>query len=375
MALYALFVLVIIGLIGTIYFEGQKELELQKKRGEMVDYSNLLIERLRWLHINFDRSRKYPRDDRFQSAIFDSAGVEIFSTLKVPVETLNKGIYLKNGKIHFIAHPEAYYLGAKYVIVEIEDDGMWREEALGQILYYATLFLVLSLVIGYFLVRLFLRPLRSAVALLDRFIQDTTHELNTPLSTVLANIESIDSDALPASDAKKLQRIKIAAKTIANLYEDLTYLFLSHDTYHPLETTDFESLLKERIEYFWALANTKKIEIFFKPEAKVTKELERAKLAKIIDNLLSNAVKYGRIGGKIEVELYAKYLLIKDDGFGIPSEKLKEIFKRYARFESSGGGFGVGLSIVKKIIDEFGWSIDVKSKKGEGTEMRIVWEK
>ena len=68
-----------------------------------------------------------------------------------------------------------------------------------------------------------LKPMRDSIMLLDRFIKDTTHELNTPLSAILANIEMMDTDVMVEKNRKKLTRINIAAKTVSTLYKDLTY--------------------------------------------------------------------------------------------------------------------------------------------------------
>jgi two-component system OmpR family sensor kinase len=70
--------------------------------------------------------------------------------------------------------------------------------------------------------------MRDALHLLDRFIKDTTHELNTPISAIITNIEMIDKDSLDDKLARKINRIDIGAKTISNIYEDLTFLTLNN---------------------------------------------------------------------------------------------------------------------------------------------------
>ena len=99
---------------------------LSQKRITLQNYSNEFIARLKHLHVNFDKYQTYPRDPRFQSAIYDSDKKQIFSTLKSDSINLNSIVYTSNKKIHFIKEPESYYLGSKYVILEIDDDLVWN---------------------------------------------------------------------------------------------------------------------------------------------------------------------------------------------------------------------------------------------------------
>ncbi|MBD3830652.1 MAG: HAMP domain-containing histidine kinase [Arcobacter sp.] len=94
---------------------------------------------------------------------------------------------------------------------------------------------------------------------------------------------------------------------------------------------------------------------------------------KTIDNLISNAIKYNKRKGIVDIKLLENSLTVKDSGIGIESEKIQYIFDRYSRFNSNEGGFGIGLSIVKNIIDEYGMKIDVKSQINEGTSITITW--
>ena len=100
---------------------------LQQKRVMMQQYSNDLIFRLKDLHVNFDKYKFYPRDERYKSAIYDSDKTLIFSTLESNDVDLDSVTYTSNSQIHFIEEPESYYLGAKYVVLEIPDELFWYE--------------------------------------------------------------------------------------------------------------------------------------------------------------------------------------------------------------------------------------------------------
>jgi two-component system OmpR family sensor kinase len=103
--------------------------------------------------------------------------------------------------------------------------------------------------------------------------------------------------------------------------------------------------------------------------------MDREDAARLIDNLLSNAVKYTSSGGSIHVKLDEKELSVADSGIGM-DEKLKaRVTDRFFRADHSEGGFGLGLNIVKEIVDFYGIRLDIESQKGVGTKVRVSWEK
>ena len=256
--LYSFFILVILGVVSFLYYQFQKDLMLQEKRQILQNYSNDLVVGLRDLHINIDKNNIYPRDERFESAIFDSDKKRIFSTLKSLDLNLDEVIYTKNNYIHFIKEPESYYLGSKYIVVEIPDDGIWFEQIRYKIIVSFLLAFSFMMFVGYFILRLFLKPMRDALHLLDRFIKDTTHELNTPVTAIITNIEMIDKNSLDDKLLKKINRIEIGAKTISNIYEDLTFVTLNNQIISNNIEINLSNILKQRIEFFNSIANIKK---------------------------------------------------------------------------------------------------------------------
>ncbi len=121
-----------------MYYNLQKDLMLKDKRVELSPLAKEQIQKLKHLHANFDKERIYPRDKRFKSGIYDSTYVKIFSLLENENVNLNEVIYLIDNKIHFIKEPESYYLGTKYVVIEVDDDGLWREKAYKNLLIYGS---------------------------------------------------------------------------------------------------------------------------------------------------------------------------------------------------------------------------------------------
>ncbi len=374
LSLYSILSIVILIFIAFLYYNFKKDLMLQNKRLVLQEYSNDLIMRLKDLHINFDKYKFYPRDERFNSAIYDSDRNLIFSTLDEAKVKLDEITYTTNKHIHYIKEPESYYLGAKYVLLEIADDNIWFEEIKNKIIIFFVLGFSASLVLGYFLLKLFLKPMRDSLHLLDRFIKDTTHELNTPISAIITNIEMIDLENIKDEKLqKKLKRIDTGAKTVSNIYQDLTYLALNNKIISHNQELDLSKIVENRVEYFKTLADVKKIKFTkdIKPDVKIF--CDDKKISKLIDNLISNAIKYNKIAGMIEVILEDRLLVIKDTGKGIAKEKIPSMFDRYSRFDKSVGGFGIGLNIVYMIAKEYNIDIKIQSELKVGTKLEIRW--
>ena len=280
---------------------------------------------------------------------------------------------MQDDKIYLIREPESYYLGAKYLVLEIPSDGSWIRTVYNTLFMYGVVIFLMMVVFGYFLLRLFLKPMREAIELLDRFIKDTTHELNTPVNAIMSNIEMIDTSKLDKKLARKIKRIDIGARTVSNLYQDLTYLTLGHKIISNDEEVDLREVMEERIEYFSLFCDSKKLTVSFTCKEKFTLHIDRKKITKLIDNLLSNAIKYNKIKGSIEIVLDKNYFEILDSGRGIKKQKIDKMFQRYERADESVGGFGIGLSIVSMIASEYSLHVEISSQEKEWTKVRVSW--
>jgi two-component system OmpR family sensor kinase len=366
--------MVVLGLmlLSVFYYESQKKLVLSNYRVKLAQYAYIQTKRLKVLHHFYPEKVIYPRDPRFTSAIYDIEFNQIFSLNSVDDIHFDEEIYLIKGYVHFIKGLDTYYLGTRYLVIEVKDDTAWQIEIWKDIALYSTIAFILFLLFGLYLAKLFLKPMRDSIMLLDRFIKDTTHELNTPLSAILANIEMMDREVMVEKNRKKLERINIAAKTVSTLYKDLTFLTLEQERKDKDERLNAKAIIEDRVEYFDILAKSKQVHFILLLD-EVTIVTQKRKFVRVIDNLISNAIKYNRRKGSITITLKKSGLYIEDTGIGISEEKIPFMFDRYLRFNSSEGGFGVGLSIVKKIADEYGWKIDVLSKEEKGTRIGIKW--
>jgi len=374
LSLYVFFTIVILGLAVSQYYTLQKELANSERTILLNEYANDFIVALRDLHNDKTDTLLYPRDEKFKTSLYGDDYKLIYSTLSNPKNLLTDITYTSNKIVRYITNPQDYYLNTQYIIVEITDDKEWLESIIKIIILYSSIFFIFMLVVGYFLLNLFLKPMKDALRLLDTFIKDTTHELNTPVSTIMTNIELIDRDSIQDQYLlKTINRIEIGAKTISNIYDDLTYLMLNNKIISNNQEINLKQLIEQRVEYFSSLANIKKIKILTHLNSDVTLVIDKKKISKLIDNILSNAIKYNKINGSIYINLDTSKLSIKDTGKGIEEKNISLMLDRYARFDTVVGGFGIGLNIIKMICAEYDLRIDIKSEFNQWTEVSIVW--
>ena len=319
---------------------------------------------------NRDKIYHIPRYKEYKTALYSSQYEEIFSNLDFELTSFREGFYITGNHYYLIYPlPNKYYFGAKYLVVS-------TKHTANEIYFFALLtilaILLMLFIFSLLLLKNFSAPFEAMNRQLDNFIKDSMHEINTPLSII--NINS-DLFAYKYGDNKYLQRIKSASKTLATIYNDMDYLIKRGRVIYKKEEINFSSFLQDRVDYFQEIANLKKIEIVTNIERDINYHFAKTKLQRVIDNTLSNAIKYSHDNSSIEIELYKKdnkiIFSVKDYGVGIAN--VDKIFSRYYRENESKGGFGIGLNIVKEIIDEEGIELDIESKVAEGTTFYYIF--
>jgi two-component system OmpR family sensor kinase len=354
-----------------IFYHYQKHNILDTQRDTLKSKAYQISQELRKLHEQFNPPLIYPSHPL--SAIYNSNRNYIFGSFNPSKPLWEKESYIKNDNLFYFFKLEPYYLGAKYLLVSqnIEHGEIIRlQKTLLFFLLIAGLFFsLLALVLG----RLFTSPMKESMSRVNRFIEDTTHELNTPISTILTNIELIET-LYDCKAKKEMKRIEIASKTLSRLYDDLTYLKLNHNYHRAVEPVDMGYLLKERLLYFQSMIETKSLALKESISEDVIIDIDRNDALRLIDNLLSNAIKYNQKNGKIIIILNQLNLYISDNGIGIKEEDLDQIHERFNRANKSEGGFGIGLDIVGQVVNEYGFEFTINSIYKEGTEVTIAWQ-
>jgi len=202
--------------------------------------------------------------------------------------------------------------------------------------------------------------------ILDDYIKDSVHEIKTPLSIISLNV---DLYRQKHGESSHLSQIKAAAKTLATIYDDMEYMIKKERVPKRKESLDFGAFLRQRVNYFTEVAALRNIRIEMEIEPDIYLYFTPAQLQRIVDNTLSNAIKYSHEESVVRVGLdYEEGVIrfwVQDFGIGIKDPS--QIFHRYYREYDVKGGFGIGLAIVKSIIDQEDIRLQVDSVPGEGS--------
>ncbi len=365
---------VLFSLASWIFYISSKHHLLDEQREILKYQSQHIKSKLRALHTSYEDKLVYPIGKTFDSAIYDLDKTYIFGTFKQMLALKPMDYDSDERRLFFVTKIEPYYLGAAYLMVSKEIDKSPIVSLQKTIIWFMLAAGVFFTALSYFLGRLFIAPMRNSIEHMNHFIQDTTHELNTPISTILTNIELMETYG-KYEESDELKRIEIASQTLSRIYEDLTYLNLNHDYHRQIEVVNISKMIEERILYFSSMIQSRglSIEVELIPD-KIVK-IDPNDGVRLIDNLLSNAIKYNKKEGTLRVELTEESLSIIDTGIGIAKKDLKDISKRFKRANKSEGGFGIGLDIVNQVVNSYGFVLKITSEIKKGTEVEVRWEK
>jgi len=360
-------------IISTMYYYYQKNIFSDLRRDSMLYYAGNLHDRIFDAKDMNELKENLSRDPRFKITFLNKNKEIVYTSSPDSTFPFSMGYFEYQSHFFYIETIDLEYLKEiHYLVIQANSiDSQLKQTRKSIYLFLLFSIFFLSTVI-YVLGKLFMYPIRDAINKLDRFIRDTTHELNTPLSVITMSIEQLNQDSLAPKQRKHINRISVASRTISNLYNDLTFLLMhDHINHYDLEL-DIRELLQERIEYFNPIAEAKKIIIHTDITDAICK-IDRENMIRLIDNLLSNAIKYNKPSGEITITLTAISLSIRDTGIGIPKEAISQIFNRYTRFDETNGGFGIGLNIIQMICHKYHLGIVVDSQIGQGTVFTITF--
>jgi len=355
--------------IGYFYYHSEKNAIIEKMRVGMQRKAEEINTKLAYYHRTKEEEFVFA-EEGYDISLYDNEKHIIASTLINEKIDLSKFFYHKGDGYYLIESLNKQYLGVKYIVIKKELPPEEIRAVMDKMTIFALYAGTFLLFIALLLSKVMLYPLRNLIASLKNFIKNSTHEMNTPISTILMTYEHFDKENLNSKQLRSLDRIEIATKTLSTLYNDLTYISFHEHIAYEKQSIDVRKVLEERLRYIETFIRFKKIDLK-QDLAAVTCHIDERKLVLIIDNLLSNAIKFSKQGGRIEIVLNRDYLSVKDHGVGIAKKDQKKIFKR---FETS-NGFGVGLDIVSEICKEHHIRITVDSELSRGSEFRLYWPK
>ena len=195
----------------------------------------------------------------------------------------------------------------------------------------------------------------------DRFLKNAIHEINTPLSIILMNIDLYN---LKYEKNSYLLKIEAAVKVLDNIYEDLAYVVKKDRVVYEKAMIDFSKFVTERVDYFEDVAEGNKLHISTDIAPNLFILFNETELQRICDNNLSNAIKYSYEKQPLHVKLYEheNEVVFEVENCGETIKAPDQLFNRYYREDEARGGFGLGLNIVKEICDANDVAITVLSE-------------
>ncbi|MDN5092597.1 sensor histidine kinase [Aliarcobacter butzleri] len=350
-----------------LYYQNEKILYIDLVKSNMQSIVSKASNEVIVSHMmneKFDKE-KYLNSHEYKISFYDKNKSKLFGNLEENID-LNEKFIFDNESIILVDNSTVGHLGIEYIA--LKDTSLFdklERLKISIVIFFLVFYFIISL-IGIYLAKLFLKPIKDERNKLNNFIKDTTHELNTPISAIMMSSENENLSS------KQIERIRYSANRLSEIYKDLTYIFLENIEVKVAEELELSKIIKEQIDSFEPIFSRKKLKIKIELEDTLYK-MNKDDFIRLFNNLFSNAIKYNKINGDIEVILKDKKLSIKDSGIGIDKNKIKDIFKRYYRATNQSGGFGLGLNIVNMICQTYKIKIEVESIENQGTTFIIYF--
>lgn len=225
---------------------------------------------------------------------------------------------------------------------------------------------------------------RESERLKDEFFALVSHELRTPLTSIIGYLDLVldDGEGLDPDTQRFLEVVQRNARRLLRLVGDLLFVAQVEAGQLSLEQhqVDLGQVAAEAVEAARPRAENNGVSLVLSAEPARPLSGDRDRFGQMLDNLIGNAVKFSPDGGHVEVALSdegnAAILVVRDTGMGIPPEDLDRLFERFFRSSDATRravpGVGLGLTIVKAIVDAHGGTIEVASDPREGTAFTIT---
>jgi len=212
----------------------------------------------------------------------------------------------------------------------------------------------------------------AMVAREKAFTANVSHELRTPLTRIRTSCELLEPTAagLDAKSRQRLKQIEQAAEDMHALVECLLAL-AREETAMVAASARLADIVATIVERHAERLERQAVRAVIAVPGELRIQANVPALGIVLSNLVDNALRHTE-GGEIRFTWSEGNLSIEDTGSGIAAEALPHVFERFYRAPGgSGGGFGIGLAIVKEICDRYGWDIAVDSVEGKGTRVRL----
>jgi signal transduction histidine kinase len=220
----------------------------------------------------------------------------------------------------------------------------------------------------------YLQRMRDFIDRERAFTSDVSHELRTPLAIVLGVVELMEEDSqLQERQQERIARISRATHNMIDMTSAL--LLMGREASHDeavKQTCDICEITNHIIEMHRHLrSEDTSVNLICQTHPQI--EAERTLLGVVVANLIRNALTHTP-SGSVTIQIDDEKLSVTDTGTGIHSEEIGKIFQRHFRGSGSKGS-GIGLSLVKRICDRYGWETIIESSEGTGTSAQLIFHK
>ncbi|NMC35572.1 HAMP domain-containing histidine kinase [Candidatus Beckwithbacteria bacterium] len=264
-----------------------------------------------------------------------------------------------------------------------EDLESAQHNLLIQLLLINSAIVVLVAGAGYFLSGKTLQPIYLSLEEQKRFVADAAHELRTPITALKTSLEvNLMNKKLSPQTREILQENLDDVAGLESLSESLLKLSRVDGNHLQIEEVVIAPLVEQVVKQLSPLAKAKKITLKIQRIPRtITIKSDKAVLTELIQIFVDNAIKYSKKNGKVWIKAKADTkeltFTIKDNGVGIAKHHLPHIFDRFYRVDSArtkidSNGYGLGLSVAKKIVGQLNGEIQVDSQLDKGTKFSIT---
>ena len=216
--------------------------------------------------------------------------------------------------------------------------------------------------------------LNSFIARERNFTRDASHELRSPLTVInIATDLILAEDNLSELAKNSLSRIKRAIADMEQLTEVFLMLAREDDKALDMKSVEIGDIIEQQIDRAKIVHRNKSVDITLTRNHYATLITSDMVLSVLLGNLIRNAIMYTNVGG-IEIVVNNNTVIIKDSGEGMTQQQVEDMFKPFHRGANvNASGFGVGLTIVKRLSERFNWPIKVESEPGTGTQIQVTF--
>ncbi len=274
-----------------------------------------------------------------------------------------------NGQMVLVSDAPKDHLGIRYVVVSSDTLFGVLDQLRHIVLAVMAAIAMMAAAVAWTLSKLFLRPLHQRVLQTERFVNDITHELNTPITSLSLTAEQVIENG--SCSEKNLRNLSASTRQLYDIYRSLTYLNFAKEEQAPVPI-DLARVLEKSTAYYRPLLESKDLHLALQTETLIF-AIPDQEAQLLFSNLIGNAVKYSPKGSTVTLSVQDRCITFRDEGIGIAPALQKKIFEPYTRGTEQGGGFGVGLNIVARICTAYGIRLSLDSDEGKGTKIRLCF--